>query len=102
MPASSMARTLPPSCAFPLQFAVEFAFGLAQLSRQALEGFFLVDGGIGADLGLEAGDAVGDLLGRGALSRSLRQRERLDQQRDFATNAITAGQLAAGIGHGAA
>ena len=41
--------------ALALEFAVEVAFGTVELAGEALEGFFLVDSG----LGLKAGDAVG-------------------------------------------
>jgi hypothetical protein len=41
-----------------LQFAIDFALGLAQFARNALEGFLFVY----ASFGLEAGYAVGNLL----------------------------------------
>jgi hypothetical protein len=49
-------KTLPPPSPFPLQLAIHLAFGLAQLARNALEGFLFVHTGFG----LEAGYAVGD------------------------------------------
>jgi hypothetical protein len=39
-----------------LQFAIHFAFGLAQIAGNALESFLFVY----ASFGLEAGDAVGN------------------------------------------
>jgi len=81
--------------ALPLQFAVEFAFGPAQLARQPLEGFLLVD----SILGLEAGDAVGNPEGRAGrgLAFGNGSRTSLDQQGELAANAIAASQLAARI-----
>ena len=89
--------------ALALKLAIEFALGLAQLAGEALEGFLLVYPGFRAGLGLEAGNADGDFFGSAGcgwgsgLGAGLGQS--LNQQGDFAANAIAGGEFAAGIGY---
>ncbi len=75
-----------------LQLAIELAFRLAQLSRQALEGFPLFHFIFGLDLR----DSVGDRQWRNGVLRRF-WGERLDEQGDFAAHAVADGQFAADI-----
>ena len=89
--------------AFALEFAIEFAFGLAGFASESLEGFFFVEVGLGLETGDFGGEAFpvlriptwGTRLCSGFSGC-------LDEEDEFAADAIAGGEIAADFCDGAA
>src|SRR6202522_2189837 len=83
--------------ALALQFAVEVAFGLAQLASETLEGVLLIHTGFSLQPGQTQCDSFTGCRRSGG-SRGGGFRRRFDEQCDFAADAIARSERTAGFG----